>query len=624
MPAVRALLAAVLFVAACGVRAPAPVDVAALVARRGPVEARRDLAMRVLAHPRDVQARLALAALADRLGRPSEAIEQLDAVEKLGGPIGVRWHDDDRARLARLVLARGRARLARGAQTALADLERAGKLGVRASEAELTSARIAFAQGLLRHIDPDLRAKGRALLAAQANTSRVGADEAAWAGAKPDASPAEHGAFGAWLWTIGARREAYEQLARWHDATKPPRDEALQSAYLRALAWWKPIWLGEVPPPPAEDLVGPERCWFPGTECTPPRTEDPPLPPAAPLAPGASPYATAAARYASTHAVLGPDGQGIAAPQLPDSVASQPDLGDSATAAVALGEGDSRDSRGEGSPANRAGRGDGSPASRARRGGRAAANAITLGDVASAYARDPAIAERVGRDFVAMSVDAALAQASLGALFDALGDPGRARTAWAAAVDGSPEPSFQRGLAEAMARGGDAPAALVMGTASAAAAGDPAIVWTAVANALDDSGHHVEALTASRSALDLAGPDTLPSALDIAIAASRSLGRTAQAGAMLVQRAQLAPRKRTDSAEVNEALGAHEAAPTASTAARLWVVSRAHPREVELRAALLAALEADDARRPVLVAELVELAGDPDPGRALAAVAALR
>ncbi|NVB81070.1 MAG: hypothetical protein HOV81_21925 [Kofleriaceae bacterium] len=570
----RALLAAVLFVAACGVRAPAPVDVAALVAKRGPVEARRDLAMRVVAHPRDVQARLALAALADQLGRPSEAIEQLDAVEKLGGPIGVRWHDEDRARLGRLVLARGRARLARGAPTALADLERAGKLGVRASEAELTSARVVFAQGLLRHIDPDLRAKGRALLSVQAKTARVGADEAAWAGAKDDAGPAEHGAFGAWLWTIGARREAYEQLARWHDATKPPRDEALQGAYLRALAWWKPSWLGEVPPPPAEDLVGPERCWFPGTECTPPRAEEEPLPPVAPAAPGTSPYATAVARYAASHAVLGSDGQGIAS--------AAPD---------ASSVGMSR---------------------------------VTLADVAAAYARDPAIAERVARDFVAISIDGAAAQASLGALFDALGDPGRARAAWSAAVDGSPEPSFQRGLAEAMARGGDAPAALVMGTASAAASGDPAVVWTAVANALNDSGHHVEALTASRSALDLAGPDTLPSALDAAVTASRGLGRNAQAGAMLVQRAQLAPRKRTDNAEVKDALDAHKASSTASTAARLWVVSRTHPREVEIRAALLAALEADDARRPVLVMELVELAGDPDPERALAAVAALR
>jgi hypothetical protein len=249
---------------------------------------------------------------------------------------------------------------------------------------------------------------------------------------------------------------------------------------------------------------------------------------------------------------------------------------------------------------------------------------VTLTDVAAAYARDPAIAERLGRDLVASSVDAALAQASLGALFDALGDPGRARTAWAAAVDGSAEPSFQRGLAEAMARGGDAPAALVVGTASAAASGDPAVVWVAVAEALVDSGHYVEALTAARSALDLAGPEVLPKALDAAITASRRLGRAAQADQMLVERAQLVPRKPTDESEAKAALDAHHAAPTASTVARLWVVSRTHPRDVELRAVLLDSIEADDARRAVLVNELVAIAGDPDPDRALAAVAALR
>src|SRR5689334_8092796 len=104
--------AALAFAPAC-VRAPAPLDVKSLVAQRGSIEARRDLTARVLAHPRDVQARLALAELAEQAGRPSEALEQLEAVENLGGPLGTRWHDADRGRLARLLLARGRARLQR-------------------------------------------------------------------------------------------------------------------------------------------------------------------------------------------------------------------------------------------------------------------------------------------------------------------------------------------------------------------------------------------------------------------------------------------------------------------------------------------------------------------------------
>src|SRR5512140_2527786 len=95
----------VIATAACGVRAPAPIDVGALVARRGPVEAKRDLDIRILADARDVQARLAVAALDEQLGRPAEAIDQLEAVERTGGPLGTRWHDADRTRLGRLLLA---------------------------------------------------------------------------------------------------------------------------------------------------------------------------------------------------------------------------------------------------------------------------------------------------------------------------------------------------------------------------------------------------------------------------------------------------------------------------------------------------------------------------------------
>src|ERR1041385_8321388 len=99
----------------------------------GEADARFELQARVLADPRDVQARLGLAELDDKTGRPSDAIEQLETVEHLGGPIGTRWHASDRERFGRLLLARGRARLARGAASALADLERAGALGVRPS-----------------------------------------------------------------------------------------------------------------------------------------------------------------------------------------------------------------------------------------------------------------------------------------------------------------------------------------------------------------------------------------------------------------------------------------------------------------------------------------------------------
>jgi len=552
MRAVRVLAALVLTAAACGVRTPSPVDVGALVRAKGEPEARFALKARIFADPRDVQARLALAELDDTTGRPTEAIEQLDTVEHLGGPLGVRWHASDRDRLARLVLARGRMRLARGAATALADLERAQHLGAKPSVDELVSARVATALADLRQVDDNLRTRGRTLLASLAHDAKPGTDEAAWTGARAEASTAEHGAFGAWLWTVGAKREAYEQLARWHEATKPPRDEAFQAAYLRAIAWWSPFWLGEVPPPPAEDLVGPERCGFPGADCTQPPIEELPLPP---LTPDQN-RDTAAARYAST--------------RVPG------------------------------------------------------ATSASLAPITAAYRRDPAIADRIALELVDRAVDAAGTHAVLGALFDALGDPARARMHWQAAVDASPEPAFMRGLAESAAHTGDGPAAIVFAITAAASSGDPAVVWAAVADDLVDANQLHDALTASRSALDLAGPDVLPHALDTAIAASRALGRTQQADAMLVQRAQLAPRKRNDDTEVRAALAAHREHPTASTVAGLWVASRALPRDIESRAVLLAELEADDPRRQVVIDELLLLAGDPDPARALAATLALR
>ncbi|HEY5946056.1 MAG TPA: hypothetical protein VIV40_11225, partial [Kofleriaceae bacterium] len=326
----RGLVVVFIVAAGCGVRTPARVDVAALISKRGANEARRDLTIRVLAHPRDVQARLALAELADQTGRPSEAIDQLEAVVRLGGPLGTRWHDDDRARLARLLLARGRVRLARGAATAYTDLERARTFGAAPTSDELARARVAIAIAQLRHSDANQRAKGRATLIAQPSPK--------WIGAKPTASAVERAQFGVWLWSVGARRPAYDELAAWHAATKPPRDEALQAAYLRALAWWSPVWLGDVPPPPAEDLVGPGRCWFPGADCVPP-VDETALPPTAAI--DADPRAAVAAHYAAARA--------------------------------------------------------------------AGVDAALLLPIARAFARDPAIAERLGRDYVASSVDAAVA-----------------------------------------------------------------------------------------------------------------------------------------------------------------------------------------------------------------------
>jgi hypothetical protein len=288
-----------------------------------------------------------------------------------------------------------------------------------------------------------------------------------------------------------------------------------------------------------------------------------------------------------------------------------------------------------------------------------AASLDQLRAITAAFRREPAVADRMARDAVAQATDAAAMHATFGALFDGLGDPARARGAWQAAVDASAEPRFIAGLAEAQARQGDGDAALITATRAAAASGDPAVVWTAVARALRGAGRDVHALEAARSAIDLAGPDVLAHALDVAIDASRALGRHDQSQALAYERARVAPdgdargedpaataSRASDPTDAAAALAAHRVwarapapAPAATGAApaapggeaapaalidRLWRAARWNPRDVDLRAALLDALALDDPRRGVVQAELVELAGDRDLGLALAAASALR
>jgi len=557
----RLVLVLALASAGCGVRAPAPLDIAALVAKRGPVEARRDLEIRILAEPRDVQARLAAAELDDQLGRPSDAIEQLEAVERLGGPIGTRWHDSDRARFAKLLAKRGRVRLAREAGSALADFERARKLGAKIDPEELVRARAAKALAELRHVDAEVRAKGQGAIAALAG-------EPAWAGAKQHATPAEHGAFGAWLWARGANREAYDQLVRWSDATRDRRDPQLEAAYTQALAWW-------------------------------------------------SPTAAVAALTRPTTTAPAPLGVDFAAPDV--------DLGDGRAfgvgvfvqarivAVVLAGHTGTRESDWPANPFGVAPELDGT--------------GITGEDIlaaAKAFQRDPAIAERLGRELIAHSVDRALGEVAVGALFDALGDPARARTAWLAASTDSDEPAIVAGYAEAAARAGDGDAALVVATGAAAASGDPAATWIDVARALLRGHRPIDALTAMRTAMELAGANTLATTLDLAIEASRETGRFDQVDRLAAQRAPLSPPPLGHAAESVELAELRRPSPNASVVAAAWVATRSAPDDVELRAALLVALEKDDPRRATIVFDLVRLAADRDPDRALGAALALQ
>jgi len=164
----------------------------------------------------------------------------------------------------------------------------------------------------------------------------------------------------------------------------------------------------------------------------------------------------------------------------------------------------------------------------------------------------------------------------------------------------------------------------VIATGAAAASGDPAATWIDVARALLRGHRPIDALTAMRTAMELAGANTLATTLDLAIEASQQIGRTEQAERLAAQRAPLSPPPPGYAAERIELAELRRPSPNASVVAAAWVAARNAPEDVELRAALLAALEKDDPRRATVVFELVRLAADRDPDRALAAALALQ
>lgn len=670
----RALVSAVLAATGC-VSAPRPIDVAAMVNAKGALIARQDLEVRVLSEPRDVQLRLALARLAADAKRPAQALAELEAVIRIGGPLGTRWHADDKATFARLLAARGRVRLARGAASALDDLARARDYGAAIDARELERARAAVAVAQLHHVDPKERAQGQAGLAALAGSPVA---DPSWVGAKPQPVPRDRGEFGAWLWQRGAKRAAYEALHDWFTTTGA-KGGPLHDAYLRALAWWTPV---DLPSPPSGDLVGAERCRFAGAaRCAPEDVLDDPAAAAALLTSPVAASSTEADAGAWLALTLGPALRGEAG--WGESVARRIDLATAKSAAIApyaraaaarlTGKRDAGlddAALGELRPSQRlvvaAGRvldGDSAARVRAALGSLdgspdglallrilepaapapfadplAAAlgaylhvrhlDGVPVAAILAAYRTSPTRADLLAADAIAEAVDAARAQAALGAVFDVLGDPARARAAYQTAVDASPEPAFVAGLGEAMARANDPDAAMIQATTAAAASGDPAIVWVGLARALVGIGEHVHALEAARTAIDLAGPEMIGPALDVAITASRALRRDAQVAALIERRRMVAAPVRIDRGvddptDATAAVAAAPKLPAVVATERLWIASRWNPRDVASRAALLTSIAPDDPRRTILVTELVGLAGDRSPLVGREAVAAL-
>jgi hypothetical protein len=116
----------------------------------------------------------------------------------------------------------------------------------------------------------------------------------------------------------------------------------------------------------------------------------------------------------------------------------------------------------------------------------------------------------------------------------------------------------------------------------------------------------------------------LPDALELASETSRLVGRTEQADRFAAQRAQLSPPASGHAAQRVELAELAQHAPNASVLAAAWVATRGDPHDVELRAALVGALEHDDPRRTTLESELVMLAADRDPDRGLSAALSLK
>ena len=538
-------LVLVVALAACAVGRGRPLDTSALVAELGLDGAAEALRVRIAGDPDDVAARRALAAIEDRRGRPGAALAELETVRRIGGPLGARLDDRERARLAALWRERAALRAARGSPDALADLDRARDLVGAAGEDPAVRAAAERARALadLRHSDPERRAAGAA---------RLGELD------------------GLALWEAGARRAAFEALEAWERAGGlDSGDAARADAWLAARAWWR----GPAGRPDLATLgraieIGASPCWFataPGEHgCRASavlgdvarerallararrfgwRTADP---------------ADAAAWVAITArawrrgelrswlgaldarvdlAALGirPDGEARIAAAVP--AWARPALlraaGRADDAALALRRA-------------RAGTDDlSAPALEVL----AIEAALAADDPAAvlspaapaddplaaltrAFRRDAALADRVAEDLAARSVDVAVIGPAIAERFAALGDPARAVAWWRRAVASSPrDVTVRAGLVRALAAAGDPDAAVQELTTVAAGSGDAAAALLAGARALADAGEDLAALEPAKLALELTPPGDAHAVLALLIDLATRLDRPDQRAA---------------------------------------------------------------------------------------------
>ena len=545
MPGVRALLLSLAIAAGCR----AQVDVAGLERRLGPDGAADALTLRLAADPRDAAAWRALAIVETDRQRPGAALAAFERAAALGAPFRAGLADGDARRLAALVIARAEARVARRSPGADADVARAVALGAAVDPTLRARAALLAIAGELAHVDAQRGA---------AAAARLGAiDPGLAAGLAADATDADVAATAAWLQAAGARRRAFELLDRRVEETRgrgarPAFAPATWAAWLALRRWWR----GTVDPIDQVTLDELRRLGV--ATCAYARG---PRDPGCDVIAAAGAAADAVAWEPALVAAWQRDGwraadadqamawmivaaRAVERGELPSwehavrahvdvpAIAATPGLPPWAAAALAVVAGAATALPAADAPA---------PIARlaaARAHGAATAwpavvaavlddgGGAALADVARAYRRDPALADRRAEAVAATALDLAAIAPRLARTFALLGDPARARGWWQRGFDASPEePALALGLALAAASAGDGPAALQLVIRAAAGSGDAAATLYAAARGFAAAGLTLDALSLARQAIEQAAPGDEDAPADLAAALLRQLGR---------------------------------------------------------------------------------------------------
>lgn len=549
-----ASLASVASLAAVGCR-PA-VDAGALVRARGVDGAADTLHDRLARDPRDAAAWRALATVELRRRRPGAAVAALEAAERLGAPLVDGLAPDDRAAFGRLLVERARARVARGSPGAHADVAKARRLGVAAAPALAVAAeRLALLAGFA-HADPERRAAAAARLPA--------VDPALARGLAPAASDADVAATAAWLEGGGARRAAFELLdgrvdERRAAGARPQWSAATAARWLALHRWWAgaeapvdrvtidaiaaaagaacPYTTG--PDDPACDVIAAAGSAEPGGPAWEPALVEVWDREGWRVAGGdrAAAWMIVAARAVARgqrrswaaavrdHVDVVATAADAAAPAWARAAAAALAGGD----AAALGASDGIPAAVAAVTARRA---TATPAPAEAAAAIASVDATlrpALAAVARGYAIDPAVGDRRADELAARAVDRAATAPAIARLFAALGDAGRARRWWQAAVDASPdEAALREGLALAMVDGGDVAAGEQVLIGAAAASGDAAATYRRAARAFAAIDAHLPTIAAARWAIELGAPGDEDEAAALAAAALAALGRPSE------------------------------------------------------------------------------------------------